>query len=468
MDHIDQIWRELNVPLTGKKLVIIDQLLSNDKSSQIQNRSVDHDSTSLTAALNPTSTVDDSSKEVQNLSDDIIHWAGLEISDKSTACQVDDSDDDSEEDQEEEMHNHASCTNPKRPYWFKVQRIISLLRAPSKNDRMIALQAIERSIQNLTKKINVCPRPLEFPPPYDIASVTMKYQSGFISDLSARSWPHWNQSQVPLLSQFSTVDCATAHDGIQSHQNAQGNELQRLQAVYNAFGGELCHRLSDDSEQCRTLAIRCLDLFCLAEIRLEKHLHYLMRSILCKFQPIFHDETLNVFVTHEMDHEFFKRGGAVQRQDRSRLLHGESLILMKEISEEIRIQICHLISSMIRCSVHSSSLDSLDPYYVDIFLAVQSYLCDPFPDLKIVAASLLVQLLRIPQWESIAKHFAVALARAVIPNMRHRNTKVRLSAMDLFEAAISVPDRAKFKGAGTDAILDLLGYREENVSALNI
>ena len=39
-----------------------------------------------------------------------------------------------------------------------------------------------------------------------------------------------------------------------------------------------------------------------------------------------------------------------------------------------------------------------------------------------------------------------------------------IAALDLFEASVCVPDRAKVKGAGTAALTDLVGFREENVS----
>eukprot|EP00957_Ditylum_brightwellii_P150668 11472000-Ditylum_brightwellii.AAC.1 len=72
-------------------------------------------------------------------------------------------------------------------------------------------------------------------------------------------------------------------------------------------------------------------------------------------------------------------------------------------------------------------------------------------------------ILRAPQWELGAKYFATAIARACIPNMRHRNSKVRFAAIEVFQASVSVPDRDKVKGAGTSAIADLVGFKEENI-----
>lgn len=40
---------------------------------------------------------------------------------------------------------------------------------------------------------------------------------------------------------------------------------------------------------------------------------------------------------------------------------------------------------------------------------------------------------------------------------------MRLAAIQALRMAVKVPDRAKVKGAGTSAIVDLVGFREDNV-----
>lgn len=45
----------------------------------------------------------------------------------------------------------------------------------------------------------------------------------------------------------------------------------------------------------------------------------------------------------------------------------------------------------------------------------------------------------------------------------YRHTKVRLVAIEALWMIVKVPDRAKVKGAGTSAIVDLVGFREDNV-----
>lgn len=44
-----------------------------------------------------------------------------------------------------------------------------------------------------------------------------------------------------------------------------------------------------------------------------------------------------------------------------------------------------------------------------------------------------------------------------------RHAKVRIAAIEALWTTVKVPDRAKVKGAGTSAIVDLVGFREDNV-----
>lgn len=58
--------------------------------------------------------------------------------------------------------------------------------------------------------------------------------------------------------------------------------------------------------------------------------------------------------------------------------------------------------------------------------------------------------------------YALALARGGLPVLRHRHGRVRLSGVELVRAALCVPWKAKCRGAGTDAIVDLIGYQAED------
>ena len=60
------------------------------------------------------------------------------------------------------------------------------------------------------------------------------------------------------------------------------------------------------------------------------------------------------------------------------------------------------------------------------------------------------------------KYFAMALVRSLLPILRHRLAKVRAAACSCVRACIMVPDLDKCKGAGSDCIPELIGFREEN------
>ena len=147
------------------------------------------------------------------------------------------------------------------------------------------------------------------------------------------------------------------------------------------------------------------------------------------------------------------------RQDKSALVHNAATITVVEPSEEVRLLLCSLISALLKAGVGYGTLSCLNPYFSDLILILQSQLRDPYPVLKCQASLLLVNLVRVPQWEQGAMVFATALARASITNLRSRNAKVRVASLSLFEAAVGVPNRAKVRGAGTEAIADIVGFR---------
>ena len=96
-------------------------------------------------------------------------------------------------------------------------------------------------------------------------------------------------------------------------------------------------------------------------------------------------------------------------------------------SKQVRLLLCDVISALLKASIYNSTINSLNPYYSDFILILQSQLRDPYPILKCRASLILVQLMRVPQWESGAMVFATAVARQTILNLRHRNAKVRIA-----------------------------------------
>lgn len=60
-------------------------------------------------------------------------------------------------------------------------------------------------------------------------------------------------------------------------------------------------------------------------------------------------------------------------------------------------------------------------------------------------------------------YFSIALCRCILPHLRHRHAKVRCVAIDAYSSCVQIPNREKRKGSGTETIVELIGFREENV-----
>lgn len=384
---------------------------------------------------------------------------------------------DSDDDSEDEKYNQNNSdrdntTNDKNKPKISLQRIVSLMQSDKTSDRINALKTLQFQIKTLYETIEDKVPILNFPPPYDMARIALTHSQydSMVSDMAkgdhVKSWGIWQRTQVPIMDQFleNEENEENTTNPLNPNVISNASATKSLQEILDFCGSTLFRRFSDKSEMCRSYAIDCVKMLCLSNIDLGKHLGFLMPVITGKYPSAYFDDELNVFVDDAENHQFYKRGGATERQDRTTILTGSQTVSVVDTSEEIRLSLCELLSCLIRCFMHSNISTSLDAYFADIILSVQSHLKDPFPKLKVAAANLLVQILRVPRWELGAKEFATAIARAAIPNLRHRNSKVRISAIYLFEASVSVPNRDKIRGAGTEAIVDLIGFREENVS----
>ena len=317
-------------------------------------------------------------------------------------------------------------------------------------------------------------------------------QNAMVSDMPSEEhaphWAAWQKTHSSLMSQFledkssapaqpppsmqPLISNDNANDEVEGKSSAlcttisiaQENETRKhLQFLLDGTANSLFRRISDASEKCRELALHAINMLILNANDLTKHVSYLLPALLARYPPSYFDQELNIFV-HDMEaHEGYRRGVANERQDKANLVHGLKKIEVIEPSEEVRLLLCDIVGSLLKAGINYGSVSILNPYFSDLILILQSQLRDPFPLLKCRASMILIQMMRIPQWESGAMVFATGIARACIVNLRHRNAKVRLATLSLFEAAVGVPNRAKVRGAGTDAIADVVGFREENV-----
>jgi hypothetical protein len=95
-----------------------------------------------------------------------------------------------------------------------------------------------------------------------------------------------------------------------------------------------------------------------------------------------YDEELKIFVTDIEIHEAYKRGKAVDRQDRTGGAGGILTHNVVEESEEIRNLTCIVLNTLLRRTIELNASSVLHPYFHEIIMYLQMQLRDPFPDLK--------------------------------------------------------------------------------------
>lgn len=219
-------------------------------------------------------------------------------------------------------------------------------------------------------------------------------------------------------------------------------------------------RFIDPVEKCRELAhIICQNFFDRCQ-NLVHILGYYFPALMQRVPSgIGYDDDMKVFVVDMDAHDAYKRGRAIDRQDKG----GSAGILTHhviEVSEEIRLQSCKALYSLIKRVIHLKSSPILHPYFQEMVIYLQTQLRDPYPDLKIIACEALETLAKVPEFETGMKFFSVGLVRSILPVLRHRQAKVRVAAVSAVHHCMVVQDRAKRKAAGSEAITDLVGFRE--------
>lgn len=264
--------------------------------------------------------------------------------------------------------------------------------------------------------------------------------------------------------------------------NSEENSLRRTKAVkaiyttlfeeytmseddYNEVFHETCKSyfklFSDKVEKCREYGIRITLKFFEKASNFLPVLGYFMPCVMQRLPPgRFYDEDMKVFVADLEAHEAYRRGRAVERQDKASGGYGG--VIVSETAEELRLLLCQCVSTLICRSAILGASTILHPYFHEIVLYLQSQLLDPNPECKMEACKSIEMLAYRPEFEPGMKYFAVGLVRSILPVLRHRHAKVRVLAVQALKACMIVPDRAKMKGSGTEAMPELVGFREEN------
>ena len=206
-------------------------------------------------------------------------------------------------------------------------------------------------------------------------------------------------------------------------------EYSMTTSDYNEVFRESCKlifkRFSDPSEKCRELSLKITQKFFESAADLVPVLAYFFPMLMQRLPGgLAYDEDMKVFVTNMEVHEAYRRGKAVDRQDKTGGAAGVLVHNVIEESEEIRNLSCKVLGTLLRRAVEIGASSVLHPYFHEIIMYLQMQLRDPFPDLKAEACGALELLARTDEFNSGMKFFAVALVRAALPVLRHRHAKV--------------------------------------------
>jgi hypothetical protein len=226
---------------------------------------------------------------------DAIH----ETSIANATCE--DSDDEYQDAEENEPPQSVSNTS------WRIERIAKALVGDNQSTRVQTLSKLKDAIDTLLVHLSAPPQ-LKYPPPYDNDHVELRGNLLLISDFVKPKL-----LEDTIIPRAQRIPCGTMH-------RDADESLGRLQAIFNSCGNSLFLVIGDvNSEKCRALAIGCLQSLLLAGIDVRRHIPYMIPALRARLQQCTYDKDMEVFVQDHHTHEFYKRGGATDRQDRHSL-----------------------------------------------------------------------------------------------------------------------------------------------------
>ncbi|KAG3015452.1 hypothetical protein PC128_g11819 [Phytophthora cactorum] len=218
----------------------------------------------------------------------------------------------------------------------------------------------------------------------------------------------------------------------------------------------LFKRFNDPVEKVREVCIR-LTTKCIAEEEdLLRYLPYLMPAITNRINSQYgYDEENQVFSRDQFLHDAFKRGRVYVAENQVTRLKPD------EPSEEVRLLLLGLVDAVLQNAFEHRASSILHAYIFDVLLVLISGIHDDFHEVNIASCRILAAISN--HMVSVMKHFSVATVRTLMPLLLHRLARVRVAVVETIRALVTCPNVEKCKGSGTEAIVDLIGHRDENV-----
>jgi hypothetical protein len=289
----------------------------------------------------------------------------------------------------------------------------------------------------------------------------------FIEGLNSENSSIRRRSLDQLITQLFG-DAATSQRYVDAHGNIVDSCMsdEDYSLLFHEIGRPIFRLFADSIEKCRELSMQVTNMFVHKCVNFVPILCYFFPAIMERLPSnIGYDDNMHIFVYDLASHEAYQRGKAVDRQDKINTSEASIIpFTFKESSEEIRLLSYQVINALVARMESSDALSILQPYFHDLIMYLQIGLRDPYPNVKACVLETLEHIASLQKdFELGVKYYAVAIVRAVLPILRHRHARIRACAVTCITAYFLAPDKAKCKGAGTDAIVDLIGFHEENV-----
>lgn len=231
-----------------------------------------------------------------------------------------------------------------------------------------------------------------------------------------------------------------------------------LRGVWPDLMKPLLRRCADASEPCRLAAVRMATAFVSSALTdLGPSLAYLIPALCARAASTWViDIDGKVFARDAAAADAHRRGRVLASHQGVLALDAASAEAGADPSEEVRAAAAVALGAVLRHAVATGCVPSLHAYLHDVIMAGHALAVDPAPDVKQEGCALLCAL--ATGAPVATKHYAVALVRSLmVSGLGHRLARTRLATLAAVNELVMLVDEEKGRGAGSEAVLWLLG-----------
>jgi hypothetical protein len=211
---------------------------------------------------------------------------------------------------DEDETGEGDNASPKEQVVTTKWRVERLARALCSDSALVQIQTLVELKETINVMRKNLPQPAEmnYPPPFDNSMINLNRNLPLVSDLVK-----------PKLSENTTDHAVWIGPCMRKNQDVT-SATTSVQLILDSCGNSLFRLIGDSKyEKCRGLAISCVQLLLLASVDTGRHVSFLIPALCARYPPLSFDKDMEVFIQDCQTHDFYKRGGATNRQDRNRV-----------------------------------------------------------------------------------------------------------------------------------------------------